>query len=122
MMRILIADDYSMIRQYIKLILQDEFQDSIIEEADNAEHLLQKSKEDKWDIIITDLSMPGMPVTEALKEIKKALPLLPVIVLSAHPEDEFEKKVIEAGASAFLSKESPPEEIIKKMRSLLEQK
>lgn len=122
MIRILLADDHSVVRQYIKLILQEEFNDSVIDEAENAETLLHRIKEQEWDIIVTDFSMPGMTGLEALDKIKMIKPGLPVFILSAHPEEDFAGRVLAAGAACYLSKEASPDELVKAIRKQLEVK
>jgi two-component system invasion response regulator UvrY len=119
MINILLADDHSVVRQYIKLILQEEFNGSFIDEAENAESLVQKATEKDWDIVITDFSMPGMSGLEALGKIKLIKPDLPVFILSAHPEEDLANKVLTAGAANYLSKEASPDELVKAIRKQL---
>ena len=65
-----------------------------------------------WDVVILDLTMPGRSGLEVLKEIKHAHPLLPVLILSMHPEDQFAVRLLKAGAAGYMTKESAPEELV----------
>lgn len=119
MIRILMADDHALIRRGLKEILLDEFPNAEITEVSDSETLLEKVKSDEWDIIITDISMPGRGGLEAVHEIKQIYPKLPVLVLSAHPEDQYALRVLKARASGYLMKESAPDELIAAVRSVL---
>ena len=113
MRRILIADDHILIRRGLTQILLAEFPSAEITETPDAEELLQKVLTEKWDLVITDISMPGKSGLEILQEIKLHSPSLPVLVLSMMPEEQYALRVLKAGASGYLNKLSAPEEIIK---------
>jgi two-component system invasion response regulator UvrY len=119
MIRILIADDHIVVRKGLKQILREEFSDAQIEEASNGMELLKKINDEKWDIIISDLSMPGRSGLEVLKQVKQDQPKLPVLILSMHPEDQYAIRVLKAGASGYLTKESAPDELVKAVRHIL---
>lgn len=74
---------------------------------------------DKFDVIISDVSMPGKNGLEALKVIKSEAPTIPVLVLSIHPEELYAIRVLKAGASGYLTKESAPEELVKAVRMVM---
>src|SRR5579871_2940447 len=119
MTRILIADDHTIVRRGLKQILLEEFPSAHIDEAEDAEVLLKKIMKDEWDVVITDLSMPGRSGMEALQQIKLHYPKLPVLVLSAHPEDQYAMRVLKAGASGYLNKEAAPDELVKAIHRVL---
>ena len=119
MIRILMADDHALIRRGLKEILLDEFPDAAITEVNDSESLLQKVRDDEWDIVITDISMPGRSGLDALPEIKQLQPKLPVLVLSAHTEDQYALRILKAGATGYLMKESAPAELITAVRRAL---
>ncbi len=73
----------------------------------------------KWDIVITDISMPGRSGPEVLQQIRQHYPKLPVLVLSVHPEDQYAIRVMRAGASGYLNKESASEELVKAVHRVL---
>ena len=99
-------------RHGLKQILADEFKRATFGEASTGQEVLNKVWNDKWDVVMLDITMPGRGGLEVLKEIKKACPKLPVLVLSMHPEDQFAVRVLKAGASGYMTKESAPEELV----------
>jgi len=119
MLRILIADDHTVVRRGLKQILLDEFPSAVIDEAADADFLLKKVFKEEWDVIISDLSMPGRSGMDALQQIKLHNPKLPVLILSVHSEEHYAVRVLKAGASGYLNKESAPEELIQAVRRLL---
>ena len=119
MLRIIIADDHTVVRRGLKQILLDEFPSAVIEEAADADLLLKKVFKEEWDIVISDLSMPGRSGMDALQQIKLHNPKLPVLILSVHSEEHYAIRVLKAGASGYLNKESAPEELIQAVRRLL---
>lgn len=119
MLRILIADDHTVVRRGLKQILLEEFTSAFIDEAADAETLLSKVAKEEWDVVISDLSMPGRSGIEALQQIKLTHPRLPVLILSVHAEEHYAVRVLKAGASGYVNKESAPEELIKAVHRLL---
>jgi DNA-binding NarL/FixJ family response regulator len=118
-MRILIADDHAVVRHGLKQILADDFPKAEYGEARNGQDALNRVWKERWDVVILDITMPGRGGLEILKEIKKARPKLPVLVLSMHPEDQFAVRVLKAGASGYMTKESAPEELVGAIRKVL---
>ncbi len=119
MLRIIIADDHSVVRKGLKQILSEAFQSAYIEEVGDAEDLLKKVIREKWDVVITDILMPGKSGLDVLQQIRKDHPQLPLLVLSIHPEDQYALRVIKAGASGYLNKDSAPEELVKAVNRIL---
>src|ERR1700712_4054116 len=119
-MRIFIADDHSVVRRGLKQILQDEYPSAYIEEGSDAEVLIKKVIKEAWDLIITDISMPGRSGIEALQQIKLEYPKLPVLVLSGHTEEQYAMRSLKAGASGYLNKDAAPEELLQAVRRLLQ--
>lgn len=111
-MRILIADDHAVVRQGLKQILAGAFKRASFGEAANSTQALERVWKETWDIVILDLTMPGRSGLEVLKEIKHAHPKLPVLMLSMHPEDQFAVRMLKAGASGYMTKESAPDELV----------
>lgn len=112
MIRILIADDHAIIRRGLKDILTEEFPAAQIREVADAQNLVAEVRKHEWDIVITDITMPGRSGLEALQDIKQLSPKLPVLVLSAHSEDHYALRVIKAGAAGYLMKETAPDELV----------
>jgi two-component system invasion response regulator UvrY len=119
MLRILIADDHSIVRAGLKQILQEEFTGALIEEVGDAETLLKKVFSASWDVVISDLSMPGKSGLEALAQIRQQAPKLPVLILSMHPEDQYALRVLKAGAAGYLNKALAPDELVNAVKRVL---
>jgi len=111
-MRILIADDHAVVRRGLRQILAEAFKRAVFGEAANSHEALERVWKEPWDIVILDLTMPGRSGQEVLREIKRAKPKLPVLVLSMHPEDQFAVRLLKSGASGYMTKESAPEELV----------
>ena len=77
-------------------------------------------KKSSWDMVILDVGMPGKGGLEALKDLKRLQPKLPVLVLSAYPEDQLAVRLIRAGAAGYLSKDSAPSELVHAIRKILD--
>src|SRR5580658_7183152 len=119
MRRFLIADDHDVVRRGLKQILFDAFPSAIIEEVTNAEDLLKKVTLEEWDVVISDISMPGRSALEILQHVRLDRPRLPVLFLSAYSEDQYAIRVLKAGASGYLNKEAAGQELIKAIDQLL---
>ena len=77
---------------------------------------------EKWDVVISDLTMPGKSGLEALGEIKQSFPELPVLILSIHPEEQYAIRALKAGASGYLSKDTAPDELVNAVHRVLQGK
>lgn len=119
MTRILIADDHAIMRQGIKQILEDEFPDIKSGEAGTTMETLEALWKESWDVLILDINMPGRGGLEVLDEVRRGFPKLPVLVLSSTPEDQLALRVLKAGASGYLNKQTAPEELVGALRKLL---
>ena len=119
MLRILIADDHTVVRKGLRQILIDQFGDAFIDEVADAEALVNKVLTEKWDVIISDINMPGRSGLDALKQIRNIFPDLPVLILSMNPEEHYALRALKAGASGYLSKESASDELIIAVQKVL---
>jgi DNA-binding NarL/FixJ family response regulator len=117
--RVLIADDHAILRSGLKEILGHELKDVECGEAEDARQVLLQVQSGGWDLVMLDITMPGRSGLDILKDIKAVRPKLPVLVLSMHPEDQYGKRVLKAGASGYMRKESAPDELIKAIRKVL---
>ena len=118
MLSILIADDHSVVREGLKLILT-ELEDSItIAEANNGQEVLDRIRQSRFDIVLLDISMPGQNGLEILKQIKDEKPETSVLILNMHPEDQYALRSLKAGASGYLTKESAPQELIQAIQRI----
>ena len=119
-MRIIIADDHAIVRKGIHQVLQDEFPSAEIVEVSDSENLIKKLIREKFDLVISDLSMPGRSGLDALEQIKKDFPDLPVLILSIHPEEQFAIRILTAGAAGYLNKDAESTELIAAVRRILQ--
>lgn len=118
MLKILIADDHPVVRQGVKQILTEELQLKQFGEARNAREVLENVSKKKWDILILDINLPDMNGLEILRQLKKVHPDLPVLVLTVFDEDQIAIRVLKAGASGFVTKETMPNELIAAVKKI----
>jgi len=116
MIKILIADDHTTVRTGLKQILVEEADVSEVGEARNAHEAIDLVRSRRWDLVVTDISMPGRGGLELLKEIKSEQPKLPVLVLSMHPEEQYAVRALKAGASGYMLKRAAAQELIHAIR------
>jgi two-component system, NarL family, invasion response regulator UvrY len=109
--RVLIADDHAVFRRGLREILGDAFTKVIFGEAKTAQETLECVRQQDWQIVILDISMPGKSGLDILDELKRVRPKLPILLLSMHPEEQFARRALKAGAAGYLTKESVPEEL-----------
>ena len=119
MYRVLVADDHGVVRRGINQILEETSDFRAAGEATNAEELLGLLQTGKWEALILDLNMPGRGGLDVLKDIHRRWPRLPVLVLSMHDEKQFAPRVIKAGASGYMNKESAPIELVNALRKIV---
>src|ERR1017187_4733748 len=105
MRKFLIADDHTVVRRGLHQILKEAFPSALIEEVGDAEDLFKKVMMDQWDVVISDISMPGRSGLDVLQQIRQVHPKLPVLILSVHAEDQYALRVLKAGASGYLNKD-----------------
>ena len=118
-MRILIADDHSVVRKGLKQILHEGFPNADITEVADAESMINQVIEMPWDVVISDLSMPKRSGLDALPQIKQINPALPVLIMSIHPEEQYAIRVLKAGASGYLSKDAAPDELVNAVKQVV---
>jgi two-component system invasion response regulator UvrY len=104
MKRIIVADDHSFVRLGLIQILKDEYPQAEIKEVGDGESLINAVMKEDWDLVISDLDMPGRSGLEALEQIKLIKPSLPVIILSIYAEDLYAVRALKAGAAGYLNK------------------
>lgn len=119
-MRILIADDHAIVRRGLSEILLEEYPSALVEEVGDADTLLNRALAGHWDIVISDLMMPGRSVLEVLQQIKQHAPQLPVLILSIFPEEQYATRVLKAGASGYINKDAAPTELVKAVQRILQ--
>lgn len=114
--RILIVDDHTMMREGLKRILDDVAEMEVAGEAANGNDALRLMREEPWDLVLMDIALPGKNGLDVLKQIKTEKRDLPILILSMYPEDQYAVRVLKAGASGYLTKESAPDLLVKAIR------
>ncbi len=119
MKKIILADDHAFIRLGLIQILKDEYPSVEIKEVGDGESLIKEVMQHDWDLVISDLDMPGRSGLEALIQIKLIKPKLPVLILSIYTEDLYAIRVLKAGASGYMNKNAAPNELITAINRIL---
>jgi DNA-binding NarL/FixJ family response regulator len=110
--RILLVDDHPVVRYGIRQILVDGLKSVSVGEASDAPGALASIRTDDWDVVVLDVTLPGVSGLDVLKDIRRDYPNLPVLVLSMHPAAQFARRALAAGASGYLTKDSAPTELV----------
>ena len=119
MIRILIADDHAIVRKGLKQLLLEQYPTAQIGETSDAEDLISKVMKQDWDVVICDMSMPGRSGLEALQQIREIAPKLPVLIMSMYPEDQYAIRVLKAGGSGYLGKETIHDDLVKAIEMVM---
>ena len=118
MIRIIIVDDHAVVRRGLKQILDETLDLVVADEASSGFELLEKVKKNKFDVVLLDISMPGIDGLDTLKELKIIKPELPVLIFTVYPEDQYAVRVLKAGASGYINKETEPDKLIDAIRKV----
>ncbi len=113
MIRILLVDDHPVVRHGIRSILTDRLKGSVVGEASDAEEALAQVSASQWDVVVADISLPGMSGIDLIKQLHRVKPGLPTLAVSMHPAAQFARRALGAGAIGYLTKDSSPEEFVK---------
>jgi DNA-binding NarL/FixJ family response regulator len=116
MIRLLIADDHPIVRSGLRRIAEEDKGITVTAEASNGEETLAAMRNAIVDVVLLDVSMPGTPFIETLKRLREDHPTVRVLVLSAHPEDQWAVRALRAGASGYLTKDHSPEQLVDALR------
>ena len=119
MLKILIADDHPVVRRGVRQVLSEEPDMGTFGEAQNSQEVLQLVKQNDWDVVVLDITMPGRGGIDILRELKRERPKLPVLILSVHPEDQYAVRALKAGAAGYITKESVTNELVEAIRKVL---
>jgi len=118
-LRLLIVDDHAIVRDGLKQVVLGRFPNAVVGEAANAEEALAEVSKAKWDVMLLDISMPGQSGFEVLSRMKNLQPEIKVLVLTMHPEDQYAVRVLKAGASGYMTKETAVEEVVNAVLKVL---
>ena len=116
MIRIIIVDDHTIVRKGIQQLLEETDDIRVQGEAHHAAEMFRKIDKEDYDVILLDISLPGRSGVEALKQLKESHSDIPVLILSMYPEEQYALRVMKAGASGYLTKESAPDELVTAIR------
>jgi DNA-binding NarL/FixJ family response regulator len=119
MIKILIADDHPIIRTGLKQIISEENNMKITGEAENAAQLFELIKKNEYDILILDISLPDLSGLEVLSKLKNMKQRIPVLILSALPEEQYAVRVIRAGASGYLNKITATDQLVNAINKII---
>jgi two-component system invasion response regulator UvrY len=118
MIKVLIADDHTLVRKGLKQILLDTGDIERVEEAKDGKETINKVSKKKYDLVLLDISLPGRSGIDVLKQLKCIKPKLPVLILSMHPEEQYAVRSLRAGAAGYLTKESAPDELLNAIKKV----
>lgn len=116
--RILLADDHAMLRAGLRMLLDAESDLTVVGEASTGEEAIEKTKELEPDVVVMDLSMPGIGGLEAMRQINGLGLKSRVLVLTMHAEEEFLLPVLEAGGSGYVRKTHADEDLTEAIRTV----
>jgi DNA-binding NarL/FixJ family response regulator len=116
---IILADDHKIMRQGLRNLLEKQADFEVVDEADDGIAAVKKTIKRSPDVVIMDVTMPGLNGIEATRQIKSEMPDVKVIALSMHAEKRFVAEMLNAGASAYLLKDSAFEELVRAIRAVL---
>jgi DNA-binding NarL/FixJ family response regulator len=118
MIRIVVADDHTIVREGLKQVLSAASDLSVVGEAQNGYEVLQRVRELEFDVLLLDMSMPGRSGIELIKQVRGEKPKLRILVLSMHQEPQYAVRAIKAGASGYLTKESASAQLVSAIRKV----
>ena len=116
--KVMLVDDHAVVRMGFKMLLETSDDIRVITEAENGEEAIKAFMEHKPDVIVMDITMPGMGGMEAIERILNKEPSAKILVLSAHEDSVHPKRVLNAGAKGYVTKRSAAEELIKAIRAV----
>jgi DNA-binding NarL/FixJ family response regulator len=118
MIKVLLADDHSIVREGLRKVLEESSEIQVIAEAADGETALDKALSFKPDVAVVDISMPGMDGLEVVTRLKSYCPGIPVLILTMHEEEQYVIRAMEAGAMGYVTKQSAPEQLVAAVKKL----
>ena len=118
MIKVLLADDHSIVRAGLRRIVEDSGDIEVIDEAADGREAIHKVRKNLPDVVVIDISMPGLDGLEVINQLKYQFPDLPLLVLTMHEEHQYVIRAIEAGAMGYVTKQSAPEQLVKAIRKV----
>jgi two-component system invasion response regulator UvrY len=118
-LRVLIIDDHALLRDGLKRLIAQHFRSVRIGEAGDGATGISMAEKEEWDVVILDISLPGQSGVEVLKQIKTLRPAAKILILTMHPESQYAVRVLKAGASGYLTKETAGQEMVGAINKVL---
>ena len=118
-MNILIADDHPATRTGLQEILADALPSAQFGNAANVDEAMKRLSEAEYDLVLLDINMPGRSGLEALQDIKRLFPEIPVVIVSVHAEEQYAESCLRLGAADYVNKISAPEKLIPSVLGIL---
>lgn len=118
-LRFLLVDDHKILRRGLRGVIQEEHPGADFGEAENSHVALERIYNEKWDLVLLDVNIPGRSGLDVLQEIKQVRPETPVLVISAYPEEEFAVRALKLRAAGYLTKASVADELKPAMEKAL---
>ncbi len=118
-MKILIADDHELIRHGLRGLLREHFPETRITEAANAREALAAAVKGGWDLALVDINMPGRSGLELIRDLRQMHPSLPVLVVSAHTEEDFALRALKLGAAGYVSKQGAADVLVAAVKKVM---
>jgi two-component system invasion response regulator UvrY len=118
MIKVLLADDHSIVRAGLRRIVEDSTGMEVVAEAADGKEAIRQARQQAPDVVVVDISMPGMDGLEVISQLRAYTPQLPIIVLTMHEEEQYVVRAIEAGAMGYITKRSAPEQLVEAIRKV----
>jgi len=116
-MRILLVEDHETVRQALKLLIDREPDLEVVGEANDGAQAIERGTFPELDVVVMDISMPGVSGVVATRKLKERRPSLPIVTLTRHADQTFLEELLRAGASAYVLKQSPHAELLRAIRA-----
>jgi DNA-binding NarL/FixJ family response regulator len=116
--RVVIADDHAIVRKGLRQILAVHPDFAVVGEAENGGEVMQIVRREPCDVLVLDIAMPGKNGIETLKQVKRELPKIAVLIFSMYPEDQYAVRALKAGAAGYLTKMSAGEQLVAALRQV----
>jgi len=118
MIKVLLADDHSIVRAGLRRIVEESGDMEVIAEAADGREAIQQTHKQLPDVAVIDISMPALDGLEVISQLRNYYPKLPILILTMHEEGQYVVRAIEAGAMGYITKQSAPEQLVKAIRKV----
>jgi two-component system, NarL family, invasion response regulator UvrY len=118
MIKVLLADDHSIVRAGLRRIVEESGDMEVIAEAADGREAIQQAHKQLPDVAVIDISMPALDGLEVISQLRNYYPKLPILILTMHEEGQYVVRAIEAGAMGYITKQSAPEQLVKAIRKV----